>query len=153
MGESMSVAPLYLWIGFGFALIIAEVTMGNFILFFLGLAAVCVGGAIVLGMPADGGMPYIVFAALAVFFLLVVRARMPAFTVGDVARSTTDEDFIGFEVTIETGFDDASPGRGRVNYRGASWDASSAQSQFPTGALTTIIDRSGNKLVIGDKEN
>jgi membrane protein implicated in regulation of membrane protease activity len=114
MGESMSVAPLYLWIGFGFALIIAEVTMGNFILFFLGLAAVCVG---------------------------------------DVARSTTDEDFIGFEVTIETGFDDASPGRGRVNYRGASWDASSAQSQFPTGALTTIIDRSGNKLVIGDKEN
>ena len=26
----------YIWLGIGFALIIAEVTMGNFILFFLG---------------------------------------------------------------------------------------------------------------------
>ena len=148
----MGIDPLYYWIGIGFALIIAEVTMGNFILFFLGVASICVGGALWVGMPADGGMPYILFAALAVFFLLVVRSRMPAFTVGDVAQSTADEDFVGFEVTIETGFDEASPGRGRVNYRGASWDARSAQEHFATGALTTIIDRNGSTLVVGDKE-
>ena len=77
----MGIDPLYYWIGIGFALVIAEVTMGNFILFFLGVASICVGGALWAGMPADGGMPYILFAALAVFFLLVVRSRMPAFTV------------------------------------------------------------------------
>ena len=36
----------YIWLGIGFALIIAEVTMGNFILFFLGLAAVITGLAL-----------------------------------------------------------------------------------------------------------
>ena len=148
----MDIDPLYYWIGFGFALVIAEVTMGNFILFFLGVASICVGGALWVGMPAEGGGPYILFAALAVVFLMVVRARMRSLTVGDVAQSTEDEDFVGFEVTIETGFDEASPGRGRVNYRGASWNARSAQDHFSTGTLTTIIDRNGSNLVVGDKE-
>ena len=97
----MGIDPLYLWIGIGFALVIAEVTMGNFILFFLGLASVCVGGAIWLGMPAGGGLPYLLFAGLAVFFLFGVRSRMPAFTVGDIAESTVDEDFIGRNATVE----------------------------------------------------
>ena len=48
----------YIWLGIGFALIIAEVTMGNFILFFLGLAAVITGLALWLGLPAGNGFPF-----------------------------------------------------------------------------------------------
>jgi membrane protein implicated in regulation of membrane protease activity len=147
----MGIDPLYLWIGIGFALVIAEVTMGNFILFFLGLASVCVGGAVWLGMPADGALPYLLFVGLAVFFLLSVRSRMPAFTVGDIAASTEDEDFVGRNVTVESGFDEASPGRGRVNYRGASWDAQSSKQHFAAGEFITIIDRSGNLLIVDNE--
>lgn len=149
----MGIDPQYYWIGIGFALVILEVTMGNFILFFLGLASICVGGALWAGMPAGSGLPFVLFAALAVFFLMVVRARMPRFTVGDIAESSVDEDFLGYAVTIESGFDEATPGHGRVNYRGSSWDASSAQSHFVQGARTKIIDRNGNNLVVGDKES
>ena len=148
----MGIDPLYIWIGIGFALVIAEVTMGNFILFFLGLASVCVGGAIWLGMPAGGGLPYLLFAGLAVFFLFGVRSRMPAFTVGDIAESTVDEDFIGRNATVESGFDEASPGRGRVNYRGASWDAQSSKQHLAVDELIKIVDRSGNNLIV-DKED
>jgi membrane protein implicated in regulation of membrane protease activity len=149
----MDIDPQYYWIGIGFALVIAEVTMGNFILFFLGVAAISVGGAISVGLPVTGGWPYILFAGLSVFFLLVVRARMPQFTVGDTAHSTEDEDFLGHMATIESGFDQVSPGFGRVIYRGASWDASSEQQYIAAGTRATILDRTGNNLVVGDKES
>ena len=45
---------------------------------------------------------------------------MRSVAVGDVASSSIDEDFVGRDVQIESGFDEASPGRGRVKYRGAS---------------------------------
>ncbi len=148
----MGIDPLYLWIGIGFALVIAEVTMGNFILFFLGLASICVGGAIWLGMPADGGLPFLLLAGLSVFFLFGVRSRMPSFTVGDIAESTEDEDFIGRNVTVESGFDEASPRRGRVNYRGVSWDAQSSNPHISVSKLIIITDRSGNNLIVDNEE-
>ena len=52
----------YIWLGIGFALIIAEVTMGNFILFFLGLAAAMTGLSLWFGLPAGNGIPFILFA-------------------------------------------------------------------------------------------
>jgi membrane protein implicated in regulation of membrane protease activity len=45
----MDLSSEYLWLGLGFALIIAEVTMGNFILFFIGLAAAITGIGLWLG--------------------------------------------------------------------------------------------------------
>ena len=43
----------YFWIGIGFALVLAEVLMGNFILFFLGIASIITGIALWLRMQSD----------------------------------------------------------------------------------------------------
>ena len=138
----------YFWMGVGFALVLAEVLLGNFILFFLGLASIITGFALWLGMPADHGMPFLLFAALAVALLVGLRSRMRNVAVGDVATSSLDEDFIGRDVQIESGFDASSPGRGRVNYRGASWSAKSDQPHLPAGSFATIISRESNLLHI-----
>ena len=75
----------YIWLGI--ALIIAEVTMGNFILFFLGLAAAITGLALWLGMPAGNGIPFLVFAGLALVLLVGVRSRLKLHLVGTLSRA------------------------------------------------------------------
>lgn len=143
--------PQLYWLVLGFVLILAELTMGNFILFFLGLACVSVGAALWLGFPNENGMPFLLFAGLAILFLVTLRARMKQHFVGDVVKASDDEDFVGFEVKIESGFDHRSPGRGRVQYRGASWDAKSAQAEFAHHSLAEIVDRKANILIIAER--
>jgi membrane protein implicated in regulation of membrane protease activity len=142
----------YFWLGVGFALVLAEVLMGNFILFFLGVASIVTGVALWLGLPADNGIPFLLFAALSVALLIGLRSRMSNVAVGDVATSSADEDFVGRDVQIESGFDAASPGRGRVNYRGASWSAKSDQSHLPSGSFATIVARESNLLFVAAAE-
>ena len=143
----------YIWLGIGFALIIAEVTMGNFILFFLGLAAVITGLALWLGLPAGNGFPFILFAGLALVLLVGVRSRLKLHLVGDLVEGSADDDFIGKDVTIVSGFDTASQGRGRVNYRGADWNARSSQAEIAAGAFAKIIGRDGNTLIVEQETN
>ncbi len=138
----------FFWMGVGFALVLAEVLMGNFILFFLGLASIITGVALWLGMPADNGIPFLLFAVLSIALLVGLRSRMRNLAVGDVASSSIDEDFIGRDVQIESGFDVNSPGRGRVSYRGASWNAKSDQPHLPAGSFATIKSRESNLLFL-----
>ncbi|MDE0762956.1 MAG: NfeD family protein [Porticoccaceae bacterium] len=145
----MTIEPQYVWLVVGITLIIAEVTMGNFILLFLGGAAVVVGIALSMGMPSTGGLAYYLFAALSVVLLLGVRSRMGKIVVGDIAKGSDDEDFIGHNAVVESGFDDPSPTRGRVVYRGASWDAVSKHACQQVGAVLLIVGREGNCLEVG----
>ena len=142
----------YFWIGIGFALVLAEVLMGNFILFFIGIASIITGVALWLGMPADNGVPFLLFAGLSIALLVGLRAKMRSVAVGDVASSSADEDFVGRDVQIESGFDAASPGRGRVSYRGASWNAKSDQLHLPGGRFAKMMSRDSNLLFIGTAE-
>ena len=50
------------------------------------------------------------------------------------------------------GFDEADPQRGRVNYRGADWNARSPKGQLAPGAVAKIVGRDGNTLII-EQEN
>ena len=149
----MDISAEYVWLGVGFALIIAEVTMGNFILFFLGLAAALTGVAMWMGLPADAGIPYILFAALALVLLVGVRSRMKLHLVGDSVQGSPDEDFVGKEVSIASGFNESSPGRGRVSYRGADWNARSEQAVFAPGDIIKITGRDGNTLIVNQETN
>ena len=144
----MDMSAEYVWLGVGFALIIAEVTMGNFILFFLGLAAALTGVALWVGLPAQNGIPYMLFAALALVLVVGVRSRLTLHLVGDSVRGSVDDDYIGKEVTVVSGFDAASPGRGKVDYRGAEWNARSDRSEMGSGSMAKIADRDGNTLIV-----
>ena len=149
----MDINAEYVWLGVGFALIIAEVTMGNFVLFFLGLAAALTGVARWMGLPADNGIPYMLFAALALVLLVGVRSRMKLHLVGDSVQGSADEDFVGKEVSIASGFNESSPGRGRVTYRGADWNARSEQVAFAPGDIIKITGRDGNTLIVNQETN
>ena len=144
----MDLNPEYIWLGVGFALVIAEVTMGNFILFFLGVAAALTGVALWLGLPAQNGIPYMLFAALALVLVVGVRSRLKLHLVGDSVQGSVDDDYIGKEVSVVSGFDAASPGHGRVDYRGAQWNARSDRAEMGSGSMAKIVDRDGNTLIV-----
>jgi membrane protein implicated in regulation of membrane protease activity len=106
-----------------------------------------------MGLPAENGIPYLLFAALALALLVGVRSRMKLHLVGDSVQGSADEDFVGKEVSITSGFDESSPGRGRVSYRGADWNARSEQAGFSSGAIIKITSRDGNTLIVNQETN
>jgi membrane protein implicated in regulation of membrane protease activity len=135
-----------IWIMIGFVLVIAEFFLTSFIVVFFGVAAIVVGVAIWLGLPADGGAAYVLFAAVALLTLFGLRGRFREWFTGDVAEGGLDEDFIGHDARVESGFDAATPARGRVAYRGASWDARSATAQLEANSYVRIVGRDGTVL-------
>ncbi len=137
-----------IWIVVGFALIIAELFLTSFIVVFFGIAAVLVGIALWAGLPADGGVPYILFAAIALGTLFGLRTHFHKWFTGRVSSAGVDEDFVGHEAKIESGFDASSPGRGRVQYRGASWDARSQTPEIAVGSYALIVDRDSMVLIV-----
>ena len=149
----MDLSSEYVWLGLGFALIIAEVTMGNFILFFIGLAAAMTGLGLWLGMPANNGIPFMVFAGLALILLVGVRSQLKLHLVGASVQGSADEDYLGKEVTVVSGFDEADPQRGRVSYRGADWTARSPKGEIAAGTVAKIVGRDGNTLIVEQENN
>ncbi|MCB1683796.1 MAG: NfeD family protein [Pseudomonadales bacterium] len=137
-----------IWILVGFVLIVAEFVLTRFIVVFFGLAALCVGLLLWAGMTDAYGLPYLMFAALSLGSVLLLRSRFQEWFVGTTISADVDDDFIGHEVRIASGFDAASPGRGKVDYRGASWDSKSASALLPPGSIARISDRKGSLLEI-----
>ena len=148
----MDLSSEYWWLGLGFALIMAEVTIGNFILFFIGLAAAITGICLWLGMPAENGIPFVLFASLALVLLVGVRSRLKLHLVGKSVQGSVDDDYLDKEVTVVSGFDGANPQRGRVHYRGADWSARCSKGQLDLGTIAIIVGRDGNTLIV-EQEN
>ncbi|MCR9276387.1 MAG: NfeD family protein [Pseudomonadaceae bacterium] len=142
----MTIALIWLLVGFG--LILSEFVMTSFITVFFGIAAVIVAIAIWLGMPADGALPYVVFAGTSLALLFGLRSRFQNWFQGDVAGGDLDDDFIGREATVTEGFDAGDPGRGRIEFRGAAWDARASGGELSAGSHVKIVARHGTVLTV-----
>ncbi|MEZ5595232.1 MAG: NfeD family protein [Pseudomonadales bacterium] len=136
------------WIVLGFAAVIAELFLTSFIVVFFGVAAIVVGMAIWLGLPAEGGWPYFLFGMVSLGLLFGLRSHFQRWMKGRVADSGVDEDFIGREARVISGFTADEPGRGRIDYRGSGWNARADGKVFPEGALVRIVGREGITLVV-----
>ena len=125
--------------------------MGNFVLLCLCLSGVVVGAALWGGLPNENGYPFLLFAVSSVALVFGLRAKLrELFDKTDAANALKD-DFIGRDVSIESGFDQATPGMGKVNYRGASWKAKSETLHWEAGQIAVVVSRESSLLII-DKE-
>jgi inner membrane protein len=137
-----------IWVVLGVVLIAAEMLLNAFIIIFFGIAAVIVGILLKLGMPETNGLPYVVFGVLSVALLVLLRSRFQSWFKGGSIRAERDDDFLGRDAVVESGFDAASPDRGKVTYRGASWDARTTTGPFARGAYVRITDRDSSTLIV-----
>ena len=137
------------WLIIGFGLMLLEFVMGNFVLFCLGLSGVVVGAALWGGLPNENGYPFLLFAVSSVGLVFGLRAKLRELFEKTDAANDLKDDFIGRDVSIESGFDHATPGIGKVNYRGASWKAKSATLHWEAGQIAVVVSRESSLLIIG----
>ena len=124
---------------FGVALIVAEITIGNFVLLLFGIAAFVVGIVFPLSLPTTGGLACYLFAVPSVVLLFGLRSRMRKITVGDVITSSLNEDFVGRSAAVKSGCEDQTSERERLTYGGINWDATSRKTYLQTRAVLSII--------------
>ncbi len=136
------------WIVVGFGVVIAELFLNSFVVVFFGAGALLTGLAIWLGLPTTGGLQYLFFVVVSLALLFGLRSHFRRLLQGDVADAGVDEDFIGYEARVIDGFGESDQGRGRIDYRGAAWQARCSQSLLSPGAIVKIVSRDGISLVV-----
>lgn len=117
------------WIIFGLALLGAELMVGTFYMFFLGLAALVVGLVVAFGLvPQEAAwLEWILFLVFSTVLVLALRRPMLGkFKVQDDKR---DLDSLTGEATVVQ--EPMAPGAlGRVEMRGSVWSAKNVGSSL-----------------------
>ena len=139
----MDMRPEVLWLIVGFVLIIVELMTGTFYLLIFGVAALLAAAAAWAG--ASFPIQAVVAAVVAIVGSFVVRQRRLSLQgTGD----TTPMD-VGQSVVFESWLDENAR-IAQVRYRGAPWEAEVTAGVSPAaGAMLTISDVRGNRLVVG----
>ena len=144
--------PEIIWMLLGIFLILAEFVVPGLVVIFFGFGALMVGLLILAGMPGKGPLPFVVFAAVSLGTLLLLRKQCKSWFVGKSIGSQItgeDDDFLGREAIVASGFDNARAQAGRVTYRGTQWDArTEEETQLKTGDPVKIIDRKDSVLIV-----
>lgn len=136
-----------IWIVVGLALILVEFFVSGFVIIFFGVAALLTGIALWAGMSADHGIPFVMFAIVSVALLVLLRSRFKDLFTGRTLSADADDDFIGHEAVVESGFED-DQGRGKISYRGAAWDARTGEGRIDKGRVVRIVARHGMVLEV-----
>lgn len=144
------------WVVVGVVLILSEVIVTGVVAVFFGVAAIITGLAIVAGLPAQGPASFVLFSALSVGLLMILRRRFAVWLRGNVVdggdSDGVEADFIGKDARVLDGFGADDHGRGRVDYRGAAWSAKCAATLAP-GALVVITGRDNLTLLVEPQED
>ena len=134
------------WIIVGIVLILAELLFTSFVVVFFGFAALITGIALWFGMHGGDGVPYVLFSAVSIGLIVFLRRRFQQWFRGASLSGDQDDDIVGHEAVVQSGFDPAAPMRGKVSYRGAGWDARSSFGPLAPGVLVKIVARHGLTL-------
>ena len=151
----MDLIPL-VWIVVGVLIILTELLVTGFVAVFFGIAAIVTGIAIALGLPGEGALPFVLFSVVAVGTLLALRQRFASWFRGHAVAGQggggADDDFIGRDAHVVSGFGASDSGRGEIDFRGARWAARS-EHQLAAGALVIITARDNITLTVAPQEN
>ena len=147
--------PEIIWMLLGIFLILAEFAVPGLVVVFFGFSALIVGVLIWAEIiPGKGPPPFVVFAAVSLGTLLLLRKQCKSWFVGRSLGSQIageDDDFLGREAIVASGFDNSNSRAkaGRVTYRGTQWDArTEEETQLKTGDPVKIIDRKDSVLIV-----
>jgi membrane-bound ClpP family serine protease len=152
-GEASAGQPQYLWwVYAGLALLVFEVIAPGFIAMFFGAGALVTALAIYLGFPTEQGYQFGLFSVVSLALLFFFRWRFKAIFTGDATSaqgaSELEAGMIGHRVDYVSGFDDASKGRGVVEYRGSNWQATGAFEVLAPGQTLVICGINSNVLEV-----
>lgn len=130
------------WIIVGTLLIASEFFVPGLVIIFPGFAALLVALGIHFDLLND--WPTIMGSWLGLSFALVVGLRRLAkrYLPGNTELGNMDEDLEAFGTTVQVlEIDPENPHKGRISYRGSSWDAECLDAQLEPGQNVRLIQR------------
>jgi inner membrane protein len=150
MGTSVFSKPEVIWFIIGLALFLLELLLPGFVIFFFGVGAWITALLCLIAHPGTN-LQIIVFAITSVLSLIALRKIIQRkFFYSKVDHSSAVEDeFTGKEAIASADF--GSDRKGKVEFKGTSWNAES-QSDIKKGQTVIIIEKESFKLIVEPKD-
>jgi len=150
MSESIFSRPEIVWFIIGLVLLLLELVMPGFVIFFFGVGA-WVTALLCLFTDPGINVQVIVFAISSVATLLIFRRMIQnkfLYSKDDRSEAIEDE-FTGKEAVAA---EDFGPGRmGKVEFKGTTWKSES-ESDIKTGQSVIILEKENFKLIVEPKK-
>ncbi len=150
MSTSIFSKPEIVWFIIGLVLFLLELVLPGFVIFFFGVGAWITALLCLIAEPGIN-LQIIVFAATSVLSLLLFRRMIQKkfFYVREDRSEAVEDEFTGREALAKSDFD--SDGRGKVEFKGTSWNAES-KSPVTAGQTVIIIEKNSFKLIVEPKK-
>ena len=129
----------WIWLYLGVFLMLLELLMPGFVVFFFGLAALSVGALIfLLGDSFGGTAQFVTFAILAILYILTLRRFFARLFKGSKDSKAEVDELVGRVGTVTAAI--RPPVEGRVQIGDAEW-AASAQEAIDVGQVVQVQSR------------
>lgn len=140
--------PKLIWFLIGAGLLLLEFAAPGLVILFFGIGAIITSIACWLGLADSLQAQVIIFSIASLACLFTLRKYVQSWFVGD-STDETDEmstEFIGQVVKVITPIP-GGPNRGKVELKGADWNATSSEPHA-AGDMVTVIERDGLNLIV-----
>jgi len=151
MSESILSRPEVIWFIIGLVLLLLELVMPGFVIFFFGVGAWITALVCLFSHPGIN-LQVTIFALSSVLTLLIFRRmiRNKLIYSKDGRSEAVEDEFTGREAVALTDF--GSGRKGKVEFKGTSWDAESG-SDIRAGQNVIIIEKENIRLKVEPKNN
>lgn len=143
---------VWIWTAAGVLMILAELFIPGFIIFFFGVSALLV--ALLSWMiPIPFSVQLLLFAIFGVLLLLICRKYFPKIFrgVSKEDRSDIDGDDVAGSAAVVVE-EIVPPLAGKIDFRGSLWEGESSR-RIPKGSVVRILRRKNLTLVVEPAEN
>ncbi|MGA1977270.1 MAG: NfeD family protein [Bacteroidales bacterium] len=142
--------PELIWFIIGLAMFLLELVLPGFIIFFFGVGA-WITAIICLFTHIGINAQIIIFAFTSVLSLLALRKLIQKkfFYSREDRSGAVEDEFTGKEAVAQADF--SPDGRGKVEFKGTTWNAESA-SEVKKGQIVIIIEKENFKLMVEPKK-
>lgn len=142
--------PELLWFAIGLVLLLMELVLPGFFIFFFGLGAWVTALVCLIGEPSTN-LQIIIFAITSVISLIGLRKIIQKkffYSKGKESEEVEDE-FTGKEALAISDFGDQI--NGKVEFKGTTWTAES-KSEIKSGQRVIVIEKDSFKLLVKPKK-
>jgi len=150
MSDSIFARPEVIWFIIGLVLLLLELVMPGFVIFFFGIGAWITALVCLIANPGIN-LQVVIFAVTSVAALLVFRKMIQnkfIYSKNDKSDAVEDE-FTGKEAKAVADF--GKDKKGKVEFKGTSWNAESG-SDILAGQTVVIVEKDSFKLIVEPKK-
>jgi membrane protein implicated in regulation of membrane protease activity len=150
MKETIFARPELVWFILGLVLLLLELVLPGFVIFFFGVGAWMTALVCLFANPGIN-LQVVIFAVTSVIALLAFRKLIQnkfIYSRNDKSDAVEDE-FTGKEAVAVNDF--GSDKTGKVEFKGTSWKAESG-SEIRAGQTVIIIEKDNFKLIVEPKK-